>query len=77
MYIERAPSDYLDAMVLQRSEIEGGETLEVASASAAEQRDAALVYEALSAIIPENIVDQPQGSRGDIEQAAVWKDGVW
>lgn len=77
LYIERAPTDYLDAMVLQRSEIDGGEALEVASADAAELRDAALVYAALSAIIPENILDQPQGSRGDIEQAAVWKDGVW
>jgi hypothetical protein len=77
LYIEVAPTDYLDAMILQGSEIDGGETLEVASADAGELRDAALVYEALGAIIPENIVVGPEGSRGDIEQAAVWKDGVW
>ncbi|MCK5413755.1 MAG: hypothetical protein KAJ35_00075, partial [Thermoplasmata archaeon] len=77
LYIERAPDDYLDAMVLQQSEIDGGETLEVASAIAMELRDAALVYEMVGAIIPENFVGEPTGSRGDIEQAAVWNDGIW
>ncbi|UCC92905.1 MAG: carboxypeptidase regulatory-like domain-containing protein [Thermoplasmata archaeon] len=77
LYIEVAPEDYLDAMVLQRSEIDGGETLEVASADAMELRNAALAYELVEAIIPENIVDTPEGSRGDVEQAAVWNDGVW
>jgi hypothetical protein len=77
LYIEAAPEDYLDAMVLHQSEIDGGETLEVASAVAMELRDAALVYETLGAIIPENILDEPEDSRADIEQAAVWKDGVW
>jgi hypothetical protein len=77
LYIERAPDDYLDAMVLMQSEIDGGETLEVASAQASDLRDAAQVYDTLGAIIPENILGESLGSRGDIEQAAVWKDGVW
>jgi len=77
LYIEQAPDDYLDAMVLLQSEIDGGETLEVASAHALELREAAQVYEGLDAIIPENILGEPTGSRGDIEQAAVWNDGVW
>jgi len=77
LYLERAPDDYLDAMVLQQSEIDDGDALEVASAQAMDLRDAAFVYEMLGAIIPENILGEPTGSRGDIEQAAVWNDGVW
>ena len=34
-------------------------------------------YSALNAIVPERILKPPTGSRGDIEQAAIWEDGTW
>lgn len=77
LYMEKAPQDFLDAMVLTRTEIDGGEALDVATARASELREAAELYMSFGAVIPESILRQPEGSRGDVEQAAVWEDGVW
>jgi hypothetical protein len=77
LYIETDPADYLDAMVLTQDEIDDGEVLEIASATAEELDEAWDNYEALSAVIPERILRVPSGSRGDIMQAAVWDDGTW
>jgi hypothetical protein len=77
LYIESDPADYLDAMVLQQSEIDAGETLEIASASPEELSTAWDIYEGFGAVIPERILRAPSGSRGDIMQAAVWEDGTW
>jgi hypothetical protein len=77
LFVEREPDDYLDAMVLLQSEIDGGEALEVASARAMDLVEATLIYEGFGAIVPESILSNPEGSRGDVEQAAVWSDGAW
>ncbi len=77
LYVERAPEDYVDAMVLTEDEIEAGEALEVATAKATDLADAAFIYDLFGAIIPENVLRDPEGSRGDLEQAAVWSDGIW
>ncbi len=77
LYMERAPDDYVDAMVLLETEIQAGETLEVATAMATDMADAAFIYDLFGAIIPENVLRDPEGSRGDVEQAAVWSDGIW
>ncbi len=78
-YIETAPTDYADAMVLTQSEIDSGEvagdgTTGVSDADAATYWPA---YAALNAIVPERILRAPTGSRGDIEFAANWSDGIW
>ena len=77
LYMESAPEDFIDAMVLTQTEIDAGEALDVATAQASELSEAADLYGSFGAVIPESIVRQPEGSRGDIEQAAVWEDGVW
>ncbi len=78
-YMETAPDDYADAMVLTQSEIDDGEvigndTTGVDSASAA---TAWIAYAAVNAIVPERILRLPTGSRGDIDFGASWTDGVW
>ncbi len=77
LYVERAPDDYIDAMVLLESEIQAGEAIEVATAMATDLADAAIIYDLFGAIIPENVLTDPEGSRGDLEQASVWSNGVW
>lgn len=77
LYIESAPTDYLDAMVLTQSEIDGSEVLEIATAAAGDLEDAWEAYMGFGAIIPERILSVPTDSRADIMQAAVWEDGTW
>lgn len=78
-YMESAPVDYADAMVLLQSEIDSGETVGD-GATGVDSATAALywpAYEAFNAIVPERILKVPTGSRGDIEFAATWSEGTW
>ncbi|MEW6356345.1 MAG: ethylbenzene dehydrogenase-related protein [Planctomycetota bacterium] len=77
LYIETAPADYIDAMTLRQTEIDAGEAVEAAGLDAAKVSDIWAKYTALGARVPECILTKPEGSRADITQAAVWKDGVW
>ena len=77
LYIEEDPDDYLDAMVLTQAEIDGGEALDIAGATPEEVADAWANYVDLGALIPERILREPDGSRADVMQAAVWEDGTW
>ncbi len=76
-YIETAPTDFVDAMILYQSEIDSGEAVEVAKLSADQLKAAWDKYVALKAAVPERILKTPEGSRADVQQAAVWKDGTW
>ncbi len=79
IYMERNPTDFMDAMILTQSEIDGGET--VGDATNGVSDDSAAVYwpnyASLQAVVPERILDGPAGSRGDIVQAASWSYGTW
>ncbi|NIP34046.1 MAG: hypothetical protein GWN18_05480, partial [Thermoplasmata archaeon] len=77
LYLEKDPLDYLDAMVLTQAEIDDGEVLEVATATAEQLEHSWEHYEEFGALIPERIIREPSGSRADIMQAAVWSDGTW
>jgi len=77
LYIETAPEDYVDAMILRQDEIDGDEVLVLADASAEEVTTAWDQYVALNAVVPERILREPQGSRGDVLNAATWSEGVW
>ena len=76
-YIETAPTDFVDAMTLYQAEIDSGEAVEVAAQSAEQMQAAWDAYAALKAAVPERILRTPEGSRADVKQTAVWKDGVW
>jgi len=73
-YMEKAPTDFVDAMTLTKAEIDAGEAVEVATADV---NALWANYAALKAAVPERILKSPEGSRADVEQAAVWKDGLW
>ncbi|NOZ20550.1 MAG: hypothetical protein GXP25_05610 [Planctomycetes bacterium] len=77
LYMEKEPTDYLDAMTLHQSEIDAGEAVEVSGLTAEKVGAIWAKYNTLGARVPECILRKPEGSRADISQAAVWKDGVW
>jgi len=76
-YIETDPTDFMDAMVLRQSEIDNGEAVEVASLSASDLQAAWDKYASFNAVVPERILSTPDGSRGDVMEAARWEDGFW
>jgi len=78
-YMEIAPVDFADAMFLTQDEIDasevvGDETTGVSDVDAATYWPQ---YLALNAIVPERILRQPDGSRGDLDLGATWSDGTW
>ena len=77
LYIESNPANYIDAMILTQTEIDNGEAIELATASNADINTAWDIYESFNAIVPERIIREPEGSRGDVMQAATWNDGTW
>jgi len=81
-YMETSPTDFLDGMVLTQAEIDGGQTIVTDPDDAAYAGDAAVntawaAYEAVKAAVPERVLHAPGGSRGDVEHAATWANGVW
>lgn len=77
VYIETAPTDFADAMVLLKSEIDSGEAVKIADLTAEQLQAAWNQYASLNAVVPERFLTPPTGSRADVIQAATWKDGVW
>ncbi|OIP07367.1 MAG: hypothetical protein AUJ96_07485 [Armatimonadetes bacterium CG2_30_66_41] len=76
-YVETAPLDFVDAMTLYQTEIDNGEAAQVAGLSAAQRQAAWDRYVALKAAVPERILRTPAGSRADVQQAGIWRDGTW
>lgn len=81
-YMEKKPADYADAMVLTQSEIDAGEIIVVDPENPDYAGDKAVNkawkrYKAAKAVVPERILRNPAGSRGDVKHSATWKDGVW
>ena len=68
-------------MILYQSEIDAGEIIVTdpldANYNATDITSAWAKYSALNAIVPERILKPATGSRGDIEQTAIWEDGTW
>ncbi len=77
LYIEKNPTDYIDAMVLTKAEIDAGETAKRDSIPAAELNGYWAKYAALNAVVPERYVKPPAASRGDVHAAGLWHEGVW
>lgn len=78
-YIEKAPEDYADAMVLTQAEIDAGECAGDPDAGVSDEEAATYwpAYVALDAVVPERILRTPKGSRADIAFGAVWENGFW
>ncbi len=78
-FMEKAPSDFADAMFLTQDEIDEGECVGDATTGVSDA-DATTywsIYASLNAIVPERILRQPEGSRGDLDFGAVWNNGTW
>ena len=79
--IEADPADWVDAMVLTQQEIDDGETTVTDPAEAGYDTAAVVAawakYAAMDAVVPERILRQPDGSRGDVSHSATWTDGTW
>lgn len=81
LFIEIAPDSWADAMVLTEAETTDGSAI-VADPSDPAYDAAAMAaawdnYIALSALVPERILREPEGSRADVLHSAVWGDGIW
>ena len=78
-YMEKNPTDFMDAMVLTQTEIDNSETVGDPTTGVSDA-DAALywpAYAALKAVVPERILKNPSGSRADLLEGAVWAVGRW
>lgn len=76
-YIEKNPTDYVDALVMTQAEINAGETAMVDSIAVTDLNTYWANYAALNAVVPERTVKPPTGSRGNVQAAGLWQDGVW
>ena len=77
LYIEKNPTDFIDAMILTLAEIVAGEVDTVANLDEAALALDWVKYSALGAVVPERYIKDPGGSRGDVLRAAVWENGEW
>jgi len=78
-YMEKNPLDYADAMTLTQAEIDAGECVGDAT-NGVSDADASTYwskYTALTAVIPERILRQTDGSRADLLFGTVWNNGKW
>ncbi len=77
LYMEIAPKDFADAMVLTQAEIDSGEAVAVKDLNK-EQMDKYWVnYKAVNGVIPQLVLKKPTGSSADVRAAANWTNGVW
>ncbi len=79
-WIEANPTDWLDAMILTETEILNDEAINITEALTNSWANLTLAvsnYTTLNANVPRHILRLPSGSRGDIEVAMRWSDGVW
>ncbi|MFK5927500.1 MAG: ethylbenzene dehydrogenase-related protein [Desulfuromusa sp.] len=81
-FMETKPADYIDAMVLTQREIDAGEVVVADPASPDYAGDKVIAkawkkYRSVKAVVPERILRDSTGSRGDVLHSATWKNGVW
>lgn len=81
LVMKAAPLNFLDAMAITQKDIDEGRTI-VADPSdpkfdKRKVDQAWTLYAGYNAAVPERILRNLEGSRGDVRDSAVWKDGVW
>ena len=88
IYMEIDPTDYYDALAITEMEIASGEAIDATSLTASEITAYWANYQALTppagidadfphAAVPERLLHEALGSRGDVREVAIWSDGVW
>ncbi|MHA1915457.1 MAG: Loki-CTERM sorting domain-containing protein [Promethearchaeota archaeon] len=76
-FIEKAPTDWMDAMYLTEAEITGGEAVNRSEITWQQDQWYIGNYTALGSVVPRHITSSGAGSRGDISTGATWEDGTW
>lgn len=76
-YIETDPQNFIDAMILTKSEIDKGEAVPVAKLTPQEIDAIWEKYRKLNAVVPQLVLQEPSGSQRDIKVGAVWENGRW
>ena len=77
VYMEKAPTDFADAMVLTQAEIDAGQAVTLASLSTDQVKQYWANYAALNALVPQLVLKAPAGSQADVRVAATWNNGRW
>jgi len=77
LYMELAPENFVDCMVLTQAEIDAGEAVLIADLSEIEFAEAWNNYTALNGVVPHLILQEPSGSQADVRVAANWHNGFW
>jgi len=77
LYIEIAPENWVDCMMLTQAEVDAGEAVPIADLSAADIAKYWDNYAALNGVVPNLVVTEPSESQADIPMAASWYNGYW
>jgi len=77
LYMQTAPKDYADAMILTQAELESGAAVRIEDLSNEQIAEYWANYEALNAVVPQVLLKTPTDSISDVYVAANWKDGLW
>ncbi|TDA70452.1 MAG: hypothetical protein D9V47_01105 [Clostridia bacterium] len=80
--MEKAPENYIDAMILRQDEIDKGEAIIADPTDANYAGDAAVaaaweIYKGFNAVVPERVLRPATGGRGDVISGATWSNGLW
>jgi hypothetical protein len=83
--LEATPTNYADAMNLTQAEIDAGETIVADPGDPAYAGNVAVsaawaIYDSFAAVVPEQILRMPAGSRADVRMSATWSGtggGMW
>ena len=76
-YMEKDPTDFVDAMVLTQAEVDSGEAVAVAGLTPAQISQYWAKYAAVNGVVPPLVLKTASGSMADVLVGSNWKNGVW
>jgi hypothetical protein len=76
-FMETAPVDFVDAMIITHAEVDSGEAVAVKDLTADQISEYWAKYEALNGVVPQLVLKEPSGGIADVLVASNWKNGVW
>jgi hypothetical protein len=77
LYLQKAPKDFADAMVVTQTEIDKGEAINVEGLAKADLDQFWASNKSVNAVVPVLVLKQPTGPQADVKVAANWTDGLW
>lgn len=77
IYMETAPGNFVDCMILTQEEVDDGQAAAVDGLSEEQVSQYWSRYAALNGAVPPLVLKTPTGSMADVRVAANWTDGLW